>query len=143
MITRFAKIQYTELSARQQENYNFQKISAVLADYGFATIRLSDDWNGADFLALHKDGETIKVQLKGRITIDGKYLGKDIWIAAPHDGGWFFYPHDQTLEVIDSVSPFRHSQSWQKNKLYSWPSPSKALFQALAPHFIKGNASAG
>jgi hypothetical protein len=68
MISRFPKVAYSDLSARQKENFNFQKISAVLADYGFATIRLSDDWNGADFLALHRDGETLKIQLKGRLT---------------------------------------------------------------------------
>jgi hypothetical protein len=40
----FDKIDYKKLTARQQENYNFQKISALLADYGFSTLRLSDDW---------------------------------------------------------------------------------------------------
>lgn len=55
MIARFAKIKYSDLSSPQKENYNFQKISAVLADYGFATIRLSDDWNGADFFGLAQE----------------------------------------------------------------------------------------
>ena len=45
----FAKIDYSKLNARQQENYNFQKVSGVLADYGYTCIKLSDDWNGADF----------------------------------------------------------------------------------------------
>ncbi len=38
-------IQYADLNSRQKENYNFQKLSAVLADYGYVTMRLSDDWN--------------------------------------------------------------------------------------------------
>ena len=64
------KIDYRKLNGRQQENYNFQKISGLLADYGFTTIRLSDDWNGADFLAQHVDGKTVlRVQLKGRLGI--------------------------------------------------------------------------
>jgi len=46
---KIAKIDYRKLNSRQKENYNFQKVSGILADYGFATIRLSDDWNGADF----------------------------------------------------------------------------------------------
>jgi hypothetical protein len=75
-------IEYSNLNSRQKENYNYQKISAVLADYGFITHRLTDDWQGADFIAQHFDGKTfLKVQLKGRLTFDKKYLGKDIYIA--------------------------------------------------------------
>ena len=38
------KIVYAELNARQKENYNFAHVSGVLADYGFTTMRLTDDW---------------------------------------------------------------------------------------------------
>jgi hypothetical protein len=31
-------------------------VSAVLADYGFMTMRLRDDWQGADFIAQHVEG---------------------------------------------------------------------------------------
>ncbi|MGQ5515342.1 hypothetical protein [Halococcus saccharolyticus] len=47
----YEPIEYEELSGTQKENYNYQKICAVLADYGFSTIRLTDDWKGADFIA--------------------------------------------------------------------------------------------
>ncbi len=79
----FDLVPYEKLNARQQENYNFQKISAVPADFGFTTIRLSDDWNGADFLALHLSGETLKIQLKGRLSFHRKYCDKGIWICFP------------------------------------------------------------
>ena len=80
----FKKIKYSLLNAKQKENYNFQKVSAVLADYGYTCIKLSDDWNGADFLANHVDGITLlRVQLKGRLTFATKYLGKDLWICFP------------------------------------------------------------
>jgi hypothetical protein len=46
------KVLYSRLNARQKENFNFQKVSAILADYGFVTLWLSDDWQGADFIAL-------------------------------------------------------------------------------------------
>lgn len=83
----FAKIEYRSLNSRQQENYNFQKVAALLADYGFNCLRLSDDWQGADFIACHIDGQTfLKVQLKGRLTIDKKYVGKGIHIAFLHGG---------------------------------------------------------
>ena len=79
---RFEKIAYEGLNARQKENYNFQKVSAVLADYGYVTIRLSDDWQGFGFIAYHVDGmQSLKVQLKGRLTVYTKYQDKGIWIC--------------------------------------------------------------
>lgn len=53
------KIQYDELNAKAKEMYNFQKVSAKLADYGFTTMWLHNDWKGADFIAVHIDGVTI------------------------------------------------------------------------------------
>jgi len=51
-------IDYVSLNSRQKENFNFQKVSGVLADYGFSTVRLTQDWRGADFIAQHSDGVT-------------------------------------------------------------------------------------
>lgn len=31
----FARVTYGQLNSRQQENYNFQKVAARMADYGF------------------------------------------------------------------------------------------------------------
>jgi hypothetical protein len=60
------KINYNDLNAKAKEMYNFQKVSAKLEDYGFTTMWLNNDWQGADFIAVHADGATdIKVQLKG------------------------------------------------------------------------------
>jgi len=67
MTLKLTKVDYSKLNARQKENYNFLKVSAVLADYGFMTMRLSDDWQGAAFTAQHIDGGTfLRVQLKSR-----------------------------------------------------------------------------
>ena len=61
------RVEYSDLSNKQREIYNFHKAAAVLADYGFNCIKLDDDWESADFLAYHQDGDQmIKVQLKGR-----------------------------------------------------------------------------
>ena len=80
----FEKINYNLLNAKQKENFNFQKVAAAFADYGFNCIQLTDDWNGADFLANHVNGRTLlRVQLKGRLTFATKYLGKDLWICFP------------------------------------------------------------
>src|SRR6266481_1180700 len=96
----FQRIRYADLNGRQQESYNYQKVSAALADFGFVTMRLSDDWRGADFIAQHVDGTTfLRVQLKGRLTFDKKYRDRDIHICFPCDGHWFIYPHDELLPL--------------------------------------------
>jgi hypothetical protein len=76
------QIPYEDLKPRQQEGYNFQKVSAVLADFGYVTIRLTNDWCGADFIAQHFDGISfLKVQLKGRLTFSKKYRGQELFIC--------------------------------------------------------------
>jgi hypothetical protein len=73
-------------NARRKENYNYHKVSALLADYGFTTLRLSDDWQGADFIAQHIDGrQFVKVQLKGRLYFGKKYVGKELFVAFHRD----------------------------------------------------------
>ncbi|MFZ1720562.1 MAG: hypothetical protein WAU28_04430 [Candidatus Moraniibacteriota bacterium] len=110
----FKKINYKTLNARQQENYNFHKLAAVLADYGYTTIRLSDDWQAADCIAVHRNGKSLRIQLKGRFVIDKKYIGKDLWICFPyHDHGeWYLYPHDEILKELE-----KNDKSF---KFYAW-----------------------
>lgn len=95
------KIAYSELNVKAKEIYNYQKVSAVLADYGFTTMWLNNDWEGADFIAVHLDGFTsIKVQLKARLYFDFKYLNKDIYICFREDEQTYLYPHDELLDSI-------------------------------------------
>jgi len=117
------KITYEELNARQKENYNFHKISAVLADYGFTTQRLSDDWKGADFIAQHLDGENIlKVQLKSRLYFGKKYRNKNLYIAFREADQWYLYPHDELFRKVQARSKFTLSKAWKKdNGEYHYP----------------------
>lgn len=134
------QIDYSELNAKQKESYNFQKVSAVLADYGFNTIRLSDDWKGADFIAQHVDGEQfLKVQLKGRLTVDKKYIGKHLYICFREDSKWYLYPHDDFLEWLKSNFSFETSDSWLSYGNYSWPYLSKFLTQHLSQYALSIN----
>ena len=76
------KVNYKSLNPKQQESFNFQKVSGILADFGYFTMKLSDDWESADFIAMHyRDKSFLKVQLKGRITFDEKYRNKDLFIC--------------------------------------------------------------
>lgn len=97
------RVAYADLNSRQKENYNFQKVAGRLADYGFNSIRLTDDWQGADFIAVHIDDETfLKVQLKGRLVIDRKYSGKGIHIAFLHGDDLYLYDHDALVGFMEA-----------------------------------------
>ena len=139
MRTQFQRIRYSSLNSREQEAYNFQKVSAVLADYGFLTIRLSSDWRGADFIAQHVDGVTfLKVQLKGRLTFEKKYQGRDLHVCFPDGGQWFLYPHDELLEQVLAISGVSGTESWKKHGGYSFPRLSKKLRELLVPYRLEG-----
>lgn len=130
------KIEYSKLNARQKETFNFQKVSAVLADYGFATIKLNDDWQGADFIAQHIDGETyLKIQLKARLTLAKKYCGKELYVCFPHKEEWYLYSHDSLLQ--DFTERFSESmiksKSWVEGGVYTWKHLSKEIEQLLIP----------
>ena len=100
----FSKIEYSKLNSRQKENYNFHKVASALANYGFNSMRLNDDWQGADFISVHiSNGEMIKVQLKGRFTIDKKYIDKDLYIAFIEDANIKLYLHDSALKIIPEI----------------------------------------
>ena len=110
----FKRIAYKSLNSRQQEAFNFQKVSAVLADYGFTTIRLTSDWRGADFIAQHLDGVTfLKVQLKGRCTFDKKYTDQELHVCFPAGDAWFLYPHDELLDQVLSGTDIAKTDSWE------------------------------
>lgn len=133
------KVPYSELNSRQRENYNFQKVSAVLADYGFVTIRLSDDWQGADFIAHHINGDDfLKVQLKGRVEVNTKYKDKNIWMCFCHKNIWYLYPHDEFLRWALSIFTIASTRDWHDvdkwetiRGIYTWPSPTSKILEWL------------
>jgi hypothetical protein len=134
MPTKLTKIRYPDLNSRQQESFNYQKISGVLADYGFVTIRLSDDWKGADFLAQHIQGQTLRVQLKSRLAIHKKYQGKDLWICFRYVNDWYLFPHDEVLERILTDTNVPNTKSWKNTGGYTVPHLSKQLRAILASY---------
>ena len=113
------KIKYTDLNSRQKENYNYHKVASALADYGYDCMRLNNDWQGADFIAVHNDGkQMLKIQLKGRFTIDKKYQKKDIYIAFLEEGRVKMYKHDEVIDFLpDNI---KNSVSWAEKDVYSW-----------------------
>lgn len=133
----FNRIQYGNLNSRQKENFNFQKIAAELADYGFNCMWLNDDWQGADFIACHIDGNSfIKIQLKGRLTLDKKYNGKDIYIAFNQNNQWYIYPHDQLQAQLLEKGFISGTKSWDENGKYCWPNIPKNIFEHMSQYAI-------
>lgn len=138
---KFEKIEYANLSARQQEIYNFQKIAAVLADYGYNCIKLTDDWQGADFLAYHKDeNKTLRVQLKGRLTIAKKYSYKNLYMAFPVQKSWCVIEHDELMALVETYTNWLDSISWVEHGEYHVSKPNKELLIKLRPYVIKAAA---
>jgi len=131
------KIDYTHLNARQKEIYNFQKVSGIFADFGYTTVKLSDDWMGADFIAISFDGfKYIKVQLKGRLTFEKKYIGKDIYVCF-HDkknDKWYLYQHDDMLKHF--IKGFECTRSWRDVGGYSKGHLSRDAKKALEGYLL-------
>lgn len=111
------KIKYTELNSKQKENYNFHKVASALADYGFNSLRLNDDWQGADFIAINGDN-MMKIQLKGRFTVDKKYINKEIYIAFIENDVIKLYRHDDAVSALSEN--IKTSSSWSEFGGYSW-----------------------
>lgn len=133
----FNKIDYSQLNSRQKEIYNYQKLSAILADYGFITHRLTDDWQGADLIAQHIDGETfLKIQLKGRLSFNKKYVGKEIYISFRSGQGiWYLFNHDAILNrLINEENVIKGTISWDEEGAYTFPKLSGKLREMLKPY---------
>lgn len=134
MTSLLQRVHYKQLNSRQKESHNFQKVSAVLADYGFTTIRLTDDWCGADFIAQHMDGVTfLKVQLKARLTIDYKYQQRGIHVCFRSGVQWYLYPHDSMMERLLASQNVANTDSWTIRRAYSFRHLSKQMLEILEP----------
>lgn len=121
----FSRVPFSQLKSRQQENYNFQKVAALPADYGFNCLRLPDDRQGADFIACHIDGQTfLEVQLKGRLCLDKEYVGKSIHVAFARGNDCFVYPHDELLALLrGNWALNEQSERWRDHGQRHWRQP--------------------
>lgn len=136
---KLTRVAYKSLNAKQKEAFNFQKSAAMLADYGFNCIKLADDWRGADFLAYHKDGnQTLRVQLKARLTIDRKYCGQGLWMNFPVGKNWYLVEHDELVRIVGDMTTWLGTRSWMDKGRYSSVSPSRPLLEQLATYRVGG-----
>lgn len=122
------KVVYSQLNAKEKENFNYHKVASALADYGYDSMRLNNDWQGADFIAVKGD-EMIKVQLKSRFTLDAKYEGKDIYIAFVEDAAVKIYLHDDALKI--APSNIKESESWRLRQRYNFKQTPKRYNEVI------------
>lgn len=142
MKLQFQKIIYEHLNPKQKELFNFQKLSGLLADYGLETIRINNDWNGADFLMIDCNNEnvTYKVQLKSRFTLNLKYTSdKNLYIAFPYKNNWYLFHHKSILENYSKVSNLENDKVWKETGKYSQANLSKKLEELLHEYLISEN----
>ena len=112
------KFKYEELNSRQKENVNYHRIAYELSKYGYNSMRLNDDYQGADFIALHTSGEIIRVQLKSRFTLSKKYIGKDLYIAFIEGDDAKIFEHDKALPLLREST--LKTESWAIRGGHSW-----------------------
>lgn len=124
------KINYKDLNARAQENYLYAKLSAQLADYGYTCLRLSDDYNGADLIALREGEEALHIQLKGRVTIKPEYQGKGLYMAFPINGDWYVTPHDELVDVCGERG-YLQTRAWLEQGKWHVGTPPVAMIERL------------
>jgi hypothetical protein len=131
-------LRMTKLSSQAVEVINRNALVTVALNQGYnAYLPVYD--HGID-LILHSEstGDTKLIQLKGRWTIDKKYLGRNIWIAFPDSGDWYVAPHDELVRMGQ-----RHtmSESWARG-IYSKGVLSKADREELSSYHF-GNQATG
>lgn len=101
----------TKLTSDAIEVINRNALVSVALNQGYNAFLPVYD-NGID-LILHNEttGDTKLVQLKGRWTIDKKYLGRNIWVAFPDRGEWYVAPHDEMVALGERHT---HTASWAR-----------------------------
>ena len=136
-------IKYEDLDThKQKKDYNFQKIAARLANYGFNCLRQTNDVQGADFTAHHISGETLlNVKIETRLTINRKFERKGLYVAfiQPEkirgEKVWekaFLYNHDGFISHTRNKSPTVLSgQPYKEDGLHHWWTPPKWALECI------------
>jgi hypothetical protein len=116
-----------------REVINRNTVVSLALEQGFNVFLPTYD-GGIDFnLHRESDGLIRKVQLKGRWTIDQKYIGRDIWIAFPIAGDWYLMPHEKMVEWAEKDG-ITETIAWAEGGLYSRPRPSAAVINQCASY---------
>ena len=73
----------------------------------------------------------MKVQLKGRLSIEKKYKGKNLFMTFPCKGSWYLVEHDQLVDLVEQNANWLNTTSWKDRGIYNSAAPNKHLLEAL------------
>ena len=120
-------------SAQVREVINRNTVVSLALEQGFNAFLPVYD-GGIDFILYREsDGATRNVQLKARWTIERKYVGRNIWIAFPHENDWYLMQHDEMLKVAEAEG-VTQTASWLQGSAYSRPRLSKTQLVQCEPY---------
>ena len=129
------RVDYKDLTAKQKEAFNFAKLSAVLADYGFSCTRVVDDDKGPDFVAYHApSGRMLPVQQKSALSVHKAYEGKGLWIAFHVDQVWYLLEHDRLRDLVAELTNMLNTATAEREGRIFRHHPPKRLLAALEPY---------
>jgi len=136
--------QYENLSGREQESFNAAHLMGHMANWGYLEgQKINGDKFGADLLFYRSsDGNVLKVQLKGRVTLCKHYKGKNIHVAFrdKETDDWFVYDHDTVLQQVLDKGHLAGTQSWETTGGWSWSSNPLWLKHLMEPWRISGTS---
>lgn len=98
-----------QLSTKEIELQNSWRLSAKLIEFGLQVAQANDDWGGIDLIAFNQT-DTYRIQVKGRLDVERKYLGKGLLMAFPirkKDRRWLLIPHDDLWDYVDGFAKDR------------------------------------
>ena len=137
-----SKVKYHKLGHKEKESFNSAALISIMAKWGYLEAsRINGDKHGADLLFYRSsDADVMKIQLKGRVTLDEKYSGKNLYIAFPvkREGCWYIYPHDVIMRQAWGKSSWFKTKSWKESGGYSWRKPPTWLSSLLEPWKVPG-----
>ena len=110
---------------------------AQMSEWGYLEgHKVNGDKWGADLLFYRsEDGDVMKVQLKGRVTLSRHYRGKGIHVAYRNraTGEWYLYNHDIILDEVLALGHLKGTKSWEEKGGWSWSSNPTWLQNLIDP----------
>ena len=102
---------------RHIEQRNMWEACDLLEARGCRTATLVHDTCGVDLYVKTSTGTFLEVQLKGRITVDQRYMGKGIYMLFPaspygnHGRRWYLVPHDELMALVKHAG-YKVGNAW-------------------------------
>lgn len=126
------RIDYKSLGHNQKKIFNIQKISSVLADYGFEITRCDYKSDGFDFIAQHFHNSTAyKAVMRTRLRFEKRYSNKGLHLCFQYHNIWYMYDHDELFDKVIQTGIIKDTDSWEVVGNYNFPKISPALLETL------------